>query len=70
MQGRTTGGWRTTPVNLLTSTGPNLVAPGHTHWVKNMRAAGSGELQVGRGSRFSPPTEIADNDKVPSSVGT
>jgi deazaflavin-dependent oxidoreductase (nitroreductase family) len=49
VKGRTTGQWRTTPVNLLTHEGRRyLVAPrGETQWVRNLRAAGTGELRVG-----------------------
>ena len=44
VRGRTSGEWRTTPVNLLSHDGERyLVAPrGETQWVKNLRAAGEG----------------------------
>jgi hypothetical protein len=67
VRGRTSGEWRTTPVNPLTlSDGTRyLVAPrGNTQWVRNLRADdGRGELHVGR--RIEPflATEIADDDK-------
>ena len=50
VKGRTSGEWRTTPVNLLTVDGRRyLVAPrGTTQWVRNLRVAGTGELHVGR----------------------
>src|SRR5689334_2888955 len=50
VRGRSTGEWRTTPVNLLEVDGTTyLVAPrGVTQWVRNLRAAGSGELRLGR----------------------
>ncbi len=67
VRGRTTGEWRTTPVNLLTFEGERyLVAPrGHTQWVRNMRVAGGGELRLGgRTERFTA-TELADDDKPP-----
>lgn len=50
VQGRKSGEWRTVPVNLLTIDGERyLVSPrGHTQWVRNLRAAGGGELRVGR----------------------
>jgi F420H(2)-dependent quinone reductase len=40
VKGRTSGQWRTTPVNLLTYDGRRyLVAPrGETQWVRNLRA--------------------------------
>lgn len=48
--GRTSGEWRSTPVNMLTIDGIQyLVAPrGLTQWVRNLRAAGHGELRIGR----------------------
>src|SRR5215472_2719210 len=50
VRGRKSGEWRTTPVNPLTLEGERyLVAPrGNTQWVRNMRAAGGGELRVAR----------------------
>ncbi len=67
VRGRTSGEWRTTPVNLLTIETTNyLVAPrGETQWVKNLRVAGSGELRVGRRTDRFQATEIADAEKVP-----
>jgi len=67
VRGRTSGEWRTTPVNLLTIETTNyLVAPrGETQWVKNLRVAGTGELRVGRRTDAFRATEIADADKVP-----
>ena len=66
VRGRTSGEWRSTPVNLLTFEGERyLVAPrGTTQWVRNIRAAdGAGELHLGR--RVEPFTamELADGDK-------
>ncbi|HEY6787843.1 MAG TPA: nitroreductase/quinone reductase family protein, partial [Trebonia sp.] len=68
VRGRTSGEWRSTPVNLLTFEGERyLVAPrGTTQWVRNIRAAdGAGELHLGR--RVEPFTaiELADDDKPP-----
>jgi deazaflavin-dependent oxidoreductase (nitroreductase family) len=50
IRGRTSGEWRTTPVNLLELDGRTyLVAPrGQTQWVKNLRVAGGGRLRSGR----------------------
>jgi deazaflavin-dependent oxidoreductase (nitroreductase family) len=65
VRGRSSGEWRTTPVNPLTHDGKRyLVAPrGHTQWVRNMRVAGGGELRVGhRVERFTA-TELADEQK-------
>jgi deazaflavin-dependent oxidoreductase (nitroreductase family) len=67
VRGRTSGAWRTTPVNPLTrSDGTRyLVAPrGNTQWVRNLRADnGRGELHVGRRTEPFLATEIADDDK-------
>jgi deazaflavin-dependent oxidoreductase (nitroreductase family) len=67
VRGRTSGRWRTTPVNLLTYEGGQyLVAPrGHVQWTHNMRAAGGGELHLGRRVEEFTATEVADDDKVP-----
>jgi len=66
VRGRTSGEWRTTPVNLLTFDGNRyLVAPrGHTQWVKNLRVAGVGELRVGRKVEPFEATELADDAKT------
>jgi deazaflavin-dependent oxidoreductase (nitroreductase family) len=67
VRGRTSGAWRTTPVNLLTHDGRRyLVAPrGQTQWVRNLRAAGGGELHVGRRVERFAATELADRAKSP-----
>ena len=67
VRGRTTGEWRTTPVNPLELDGRRyLVAPrGHTQWVRNLRAAGEGELRLGRRHEPFRATELADADKPP-----
>ena len=67
VRGRSSGAWRTTPVNLLTVNGERyLVAPrGETQWVRNLRAAGQGELLLGvRLERFQA-VELPDADKPP-----
>jgi deazaflavin-dependent oxidoreductase (nitroreductase family) len=65
VRGRTSGEWRSTPVNLLTVGGTRyLVAPrGQTQWVRNMRVAGGGELRVGRRVEPFTATELADDAK-------
>ena len=65
VRGRKTGAWRTTPVNLLVHEGDRyLVAPrGHTQWVANLRAAGGGELRLGRRVEQFEATEVNDDDK-------
>ena len=67
VRGRKTGEWRTTPVNPLTVDGHRyLVAPrGQAQWVRNLRAAGEGELRVGRRTERFTATEMADADKPP-----
>ncbi|MHA6795890.1 nitroreductase family deazaflavin-dependent oxidoreductase [Pseudonocardia bannensis] len=66
VRGRTSGQWRTVPVNLLVHDGARyLVAPrGHTQWVRNLRAAGGGELQLGRRAEPFTATELSDDEKV------
>jgi deazaflavin-dependent oxidoreductase (nitroreductase family) len=66
VRGRSSGEWRTVPVNLLTHEGVRyLVAPrGHTQWVRNLRAAGgTGELRLGRRTEVFAADELADADK-------
>ncbi|GLW46933.1 nitroreductase [Streptomyces sp. NBRC 14336] len=67
VRGRKSGQWRTTPVNLLTFEGEQyLLAPrGHVQWTHNMRAAGGGELRLGKHVDVFTATEVADDDKVP-----
>jgi deazaflavin-dependent oxidoreductase (nitroreductase family) len=65
VRGRTSGEWRTTPVNLLVHDHERyLVAPrGVTQWVRNIRASGAGELRVGRRSEPIQVTELSDDEK-------
>jgi deazaflavin-dependent oxidoreductase (nitroreductase family) len=65
VRGRSSGEWRSTPVNLLTLDGTRyLVAPrGETQWVRNLRVQGSGELRVGRRSEVFAATELTDEQK-------
>ncbi len=67
VRGRTSGEWRTTPVNLLEHDGQRfLVAPrGVTQWVRNLRVAGTGELRLGKRTEEFRATEITDAEKVP-----
>jgi len=67
VRGRTTGEWRTTPVNLLTYERERyLVAPrGVTQWVRNIRASGEGELRVGRRRESIRVAEVPDDEKPP-----
>jgi deazaflavin-dependent oxidoreductase (nitroreductase family) len=63
--GRTTGVVRATPVNVLDHDGRRyLVAPrGVTQWVRNVRAAGSADLRVGRRREHVTLVELHDGDK-------
>ncbi len=65
VRGRKSGEPRRTPVNPLSLDGRRyLVAPrGQTQWVRNLRAAGEGELLRGRGREHFRATEVADGDK-------
>jgi deazaflavin-dependent oxidoreductase (nitroreductase family) len=67
VRGRTSGEWRSTPVNLLTIGDERyLVAPrGQTQWVRNLRKAGRGELRVGRRWESFLGTELRDDEKPP-----
>ena len=67
VQGRKSGEWRQTPVNLLRYQGTEyLVAPrGHTQWVKNLRASGHGRLRVGKRTQRFSAVELDDADKPP-----
>ena len=65
--GRKSGSPRRTPVNLMSFEGQRyLVAPrGHTQWVRNLRASGSGRLLVGRRAEDFSAVELLDADKAP-----
>jgi deazaflavin-dependent oxidoreductase (nitroreductase family) len=67
VRGRTSGEPRRTVVNLLTVDGVRyLVAPrGEAHWVRNLRAAGSGTLRVGRRTESFTADELGDDAKPP-----
>jgi deazaflavin-dependent oxidoreductase (nitroreductase family) len=66
VKGRTSGEWRTVPVNLLEIDGRRyLVAPrGETQWVRNMRAAGGGELRVGQKAEAFRARELAEDESI------
>jgi deazaflavin-dependent oxidoreductase (nitroreductase family) len=67
VRGRKSGEWRSTPVNPLSLDGQRyLISPrGQTQWVRNMRAAGGGELRVGRRVERFTVTELPDEVKPP-----
>jgi deazaflavin-dependent oxidoreductase (nitroreductase family) len=66
VRGRTSGQTRRTVVNLLELDGVRyLVAPrGVTQWVRNVRAAGSGTLRLGRKAERFVATELPDEEKT------
>ena len=67
VKGRTSGQWRTTPVNLLSYQGRRyLVAPrGETQWVRNLRVVGTGELRLGRRTEPFRGRELTEDEKIP-----
>ena len=67
VRGRTSGQWRTTPVNVLDHEGHRYLvsARGEGQWVRNLRVAGSGELRVGRRAEAFRGRELSDDEKVP-----
>ena len=66
VKGRSSGEWRTVPVNLLELDGRRyLVAPrGETQWVRNIRAAGGGELRVGKKVEAFRARELTHDESV------
>lgn len=67
VRGRSSGEWRSTPVNLLSLGGDRyLIAPrGTTQWVRNIRVNPEAELRLGRRTQAFRAEELADADKVP-----
>lgn len=68
VRGRKTGKKLTTPVNPMKFGGVEyLVSPrGNTHWSRNLRAAGAGELRLGRKKRpISVASELSEAEKPP-----
>jgi deazaflavin-dependent oxidoreductase (nitroreductase family) len=66
VRGRTSGEWRSNPVNLLTS-GERyylVAARGQTQWVRNLRVAKSGELRVGKRTQPFASVELQDDEKA------
>ncbi|WP_258053198.1 nitroreductase family deazaflavin-dependent oxidoreductase [Streptomyces sp. Ru73] len=60
VRGRKSGEWRRVPVNPLTFEGAQYLvsARGDSEWVRNMRAAGGGQLRVGRRTRAFTAVEV------------
>ena len=67
VKGRTSGAWRTTPVNVLDHDGHRYLvsARGEGQWVRNLRVAGTGELRVGNRTEVFRGRELSDQEKVP-----
>jgi deazaflavin-dependent oxidoreductase (nitroreductase family) len=66
MRGHASGAWHTTPVNVLDYDGRRYLvsARGHGHWVRNLRAAGTGELRVSTRVEAFRTRELTDEEKV------
>lgn len=67
VRGRTSGAWRTTPVNLLDHRGHRYLvsARGEGQWVRNLRVAGTGELRIGQRTEAFRGRELSDEEKAP-----
>ncbi|MEU6923035.1 nitroreductase family deazaflavin-dependent oxidoreductase [Streptomyces sp. NPDC046631] len=65
VRGRKSGQMQRVPVNPHTHEGTQYLvsARGHSQWVRNMRAAGGGELRVGRKVHAFTAVEIADDEQ-------
>ncbi|MGW0998138.1 nitroreductase family deazaflavin-dependent oxidoreductase [Streptomyces sp. NPDC002520] len=65
--GRKSGKMQRVPVNPHTYEGGQYLvsARGHSQWVFNVRAAGGGELRVGRKVRVFTVVELPDDEKLP-----
>ncbi|MYY05550.1 MULTISPECIES: nitroreductase/quinone reductase family protein [unclassified Streptomyces] len=63
VRGRKSGRMQRIPVNPHTYEGTRYLvsARGHSQWVRNMRAAGGGELRAGRKTHTFTAVEIADD---------
>ncbi|MFJ7265110.1 nitroreductase/quinone reductase family protein [Streptomyces sp. NPDC099050] len=62
VRGRTSGTMQRIPVNPYLHDGTRYLvsARGHSQWVRNMRAAGGGELRLGRTVQTFTVTELSD----------
>jgi deazaflavin-dependent oxidoreductase (nitroreductase family) len=67
VRGRSSGVWRTTPVNLLDLHGHRYLvsARGEGQWVRNLRVSGAGELRVGQRAEAFHGRELSDEEKAP-----
>jgi len=66
VKGRKSGQLQRVPVNPHTHEGAQYLvsARGHSQWVRNMRAAGGGELRLGRKVREFTAVELPDTEKT------
>ncbi|HEY8981025.1 MAG TPA: nitroreductase family deazaflavin-dependent oxidoreductase [Streptomyces sp.] len=66
VKGRKSGQLQRIPVNPHTHEGTQYLvsARGHSQWVRNMRAAGGGELRIGRKVREFTAVEVPDAEKT------
>ncbi|MGW8376044.1 nitroreductase family deazaflavin-dependent oxidoreductase [Streptomyces sp. ODS28] len=65
VRGRKSGEWRRTPVNPLLHEGAQylVAARGNVQWTHNMRAAGGGELRLGKRTEPFTAVEVPDAEK-------
>ncbi|WP_406639446.1 nitroreductase family deazaflavin-dependent oxidoreductase [Amycolatopsis sp. WGS_07] len=65
VRGRKSGELREVPVNLLPFEGKQylVAARGETQWVRNLRAAGEGQLTVGRRTQTFTYRELSNEEK-------
>jgi deazaflavin-dependent oxidoreductase (nitroreductase family) len=66
VRGRTSGEWRSNPVNVLTFEGQHylVAARGQTQWVRNLRVGLAGELKLGRRVQPFTASELPDDEKI------
>ncbi|MET9624112.1 nitroreductase family deazaflavin-dependent oxidoreductase [Streptomyces sp. NPDC006464] len=66
VKGRKSGRMQRIPVNPHQHRGEQYLvsARGHSQWVRNMRAAGGGELRIGRKVRTFTAVELPDAEKL------
>ena len=65
VKGRTSGEWRTVPVNVLELEGQRylVAARGDTEWVRNLRVTGRGEVRRLTRVEAFRATELPDSEK-------
>jgi deazaflavin-dependent oxidoreductase (nitroreductase family) len=67
VRGRKSGSWRMVPVNVLELDGRRYLVAirGETEWVRNLRAAGSGEIRRGEHVERFRATELPVEERAP-----